>query len=302
MHCSINFSNLLALNFMMKFLFTLLIVTVTSTVFAQHQEREVLLYNIGFGGITAGIGAVINKPKNINWKKAFVKAFWQGSIGGCINYAGKKTLYQINKQDNKLYAWPAKILHAAGVSITENAALNEPFLQNWNIAYGLVRFDFSINGKKKFKARFLPEVLDAIYNGSKAGSFDFKNTLLTGNLIYTNKENALVLFGDEYVEGVSFSRSIAIGANWALTNRIIAHEIVHLFQYEEYQIFNTWLKPLEKKIKSKAINKVFSKYIYFDVPYFWLPYTIERYNNQHYYRNFYEFEAERFSTNKFVPR
>jgi hypothetical protein len=286
----------------MKLILTLLIVITATQAFAQHQEREVLFYNIGFGGITAGVGAIINKPKNINWKKAFVKAFSQGSIGGLINYAGKKTLYQINNQNNKLYAWPAKILHAAGLSIIENAALNEPFLQNWNIDYGPVRFDFSINGKKKFKARFLPEVLFAIYNGKKVGSFDLKNTLLTGNLIYTNKENALVLFNGNYSGGISFGRAIGVGADLAISNTIIAHEIVHQFQYGEYQIFNTWLKPLEKNIKSKILNKVFLKYIYFDVPYFWLPYKIEGENNQNYYRNFYEFEAARFSTNKFVPR
>lgn len=59
--------------------------------FAQ-QERTVFLYNLGFGGITAGIGAVINKPKDVNWKNAILKGFWQGSVGGVLNYAGRKQL------------------------------------------------------------------------------------------------------------------------------------------------------------------------------------------------------------------
>lgn len=51
---------------------TLLLLLVHLYASAQHQERTVVIYNVALGGITSGIGDVINKPKQANWKKAFL--------------------------------------------------------------------------------------------------------------------------------------------------------------------------------------------------------------------------------------
>ncbi len=269
----------------------------------QKQEQQVFVYNIGLGGISSGIGALINKPKNTNWKKTFIKAFWQGSIGGLLNYTSKKTLYLNNLNQNTNYFWPAKILHSAGCSIMENAALNEPFLQNWNIDYGPFRFDFSIKSKKKFKVRFLPTSIYALVAVSKYGKFDLKYTLKTGNIVFSS--NDLIRFPNGGTEnGLSFGRAIVF-VNNSQNNiyKLLAHEIVHQFQYSESQIINTWLKPVGMKIKSKSIQNIFTKYVYADIPYHFLNYYLAGYHpSPHYFRNFYEFEAERFSTNKFVQR
>lgn len=88
---------------MKNFIFILVLSCFTSTCFSQKQERIILMYNVGFGGITSGIGAVINKPKGANWKKHFLKGFWQGSIGGFINYGSKKTLYLNNSNQTKAF-------------------------------------------------------------------------------------------------------------------------------------------------------------------------------------------------------
>ncbi len=267
-----------------------------------NQEAQVAIYNVALGGLTAGIGAVINKQKNTNWKKVFVKGFWQGGIGGALNYSAKKTLYLINQQNKKIYALPAKMLHAAGISLIENAALNEPFLQNWSISYGPVRFDFSVGHTTKFKARFLAESIYAIYAASKVASFDLKSTLLTGNLIYTNKNNLIIYNRNQAVSGLSFGRSIAVGSDWIGSNQVLAHELVHQFQYDDYQVLNTWLKPFEKHIKSKLLTTIFTKYVYADIPYFWFFYSAQGVNKPNAYNNFYEFEAQRFATNKFIVR
>lgn len=273
--------------------------------YAQKQERDVLLYNVAFGGIIAGVGSVINKPKKSDWKKIFVKGFWQGSAGGLLNYTGKKTIYLNNKHQTANYSWPSKILHSAGLSIIENAALNEPFLQNWNIDYGPVRFDFSINKAKKFKARFLPASIYSVIFASQFGNFDFKNTLLSGNIVFSKKEISSVSYsstklGVSYGRALFFANSSALGINKYL---ILSHEIIHQYQYGDYQLLNTWLKPLEKKVKSKLIRNLFTNYIYADIPYSLLSYNLaSRNNRQNYFRNFYEFEAQRFSTNRFVPR
>ena len=288
----------------MKFLIFALIFS-PSICLAQRQEQQVLVYNIGLGGVSSGIGALINKPKNTNWKNTFVKAFWQGSIGGFLNYTSKKTLYLNNLHQNTNFFWPAKILHSAGCSIMENAALNEPFLQNWNIDYGPLRFDFSINNKKKFKVRFLPTSIYAIFAVSKYGKFDLKYTLKTGNIVFSNTD--LIRFPNGGTEnGLSFGRAIVFVNNSQYNinkYKLLAHEIIHQFQYSEYQIINTWMKPVGTGIKSKLIQNIFTNYVYIDVPYHFLNYYLAGYYSYpHYFKNFYEFEAERFATNKYVQR
>ena len=293
------------LNLCMKYFLMILFLLNVFRSNAQNQESQVLFYNVGFGGMTSGVGALINKPKGTNRKKIFIKAFWQGSIGGFLNYTSKKTLYLNNKYQNNNFSWPSKLMHSASTSIMENAALNEPFLQNWNIDYGLIRVDFSLAKKKVLKVRLLPEAIYAIIVASKYGKFDLKNTVETGNIIFSS-ENLLMLPNGEYRTGISIGRAIAFVDNFPNNinkYQLLAHEIIHQYQYGEYQVLNSWLKPIEPKIKSKILSTIFRKYIYLDLPYIILPYFLEgQYDYPHYFKNFYEFEAERFSTNSFVPR
>ena len=262
---------------------------------AQHQEREVFIYNTSFGAITAGIGAIINKPKNTNWTKAFLKGAWQGSIGGFVNYCGKKTLYQINKKQNDFYAIPARILHSAGNSIVENAALREPFLQNWHLDYGPARIDFSFKGM--FKVRFLPEIIYSAIKTAPHAKFDFKRSVTSGVLV-SKTDNTFNRIGVSEGRSVLYTTDPFQNPN---QYQVIAHEYVHTYQFEDFQVINAWFKPLQEKIKSKTIRKIFSNYIYFDAPYVFPFYELEgRYPYNRYYKNFFEFEAQRFSTNKQV--
>lgn len=283
---------------------SLLLLLITLNGIAQHQERTVFIYNTAFGGITSAIGATINKPKEINWKTAFLKGLWQGSIGGLLNYSSKKTMYLVNRNQNFIYAWPAKLLHSASTSIMENAALNEPFLQNWNIDYGLVRIDFSIRSKRKFKVRLLPEAIFAIIAGEKHGKFDFIISFITGQLIFSSKD-FLYVANLPASSGITFGRSsiYVTDTSFYTKYRIISHELIHQFQYSEYLIFNTWLRPFENKLKDGSLKTVFSKYLFLDLPYFYAFYYADGVcASPHYYRNFYEFEADRFATNRYVRR
>lgn len=264
----------------------------------KHPERKIIIYNVGFGGIVSGIGAAINTPKGGNRKHSFIKGVWQGCIGGLINYSGKKTLNLVRSQQEITYALPAKIICAAGTSIIENAALGEPFLQNWNIDYGLVRVDFSINRNKNFKIRFLPETIYAIIAGSKYNRLDLKTTLLSGDIAFGNHRGYFFVNRGNFNIGLSYGRSFAYMALHpdSVVKATMAHELIHHYQYKDYQILNTWFKPLEKKVKSKIIQTIFSKYVYLDVPFFFAAYSLEGYHNYPgHYKNFFEFEAEQAS-------
>jgi hypothetical protein len=266
-----------------------------TTCLAQQQEQKVLLYNIGFGGLSAGLGSIFNTPKGQNWKKSFIKGFWQGCIGGSLHYTGKKTVYLINKNQNLAAAWPAKLQHAAGSSIIENAALRKPFLKNWNFDLGPVRLDYAIDGGK-LRARFLTVSIYACIAGFSHGQLDSKASVFTGTFVFENSN----LISAHYA-GISYGRAISYYNDFDKYHTI-AHELIHVYQFSEYLNFNTWIYPLTNHVKSEKIKHVFENYIYMDVPYFVLFYALEgRHSDYYYYRNFYEFEAERFSTNAFVP-
>ncbi|WP_288878929.1 hypothetical protein [Pedobacter panaciterrae] len=283
----------------------LLISTVNlSTAQSRHQEATVLAYNVAFSGLGAGIGAVFNKSKSTKWHQAFARGCWQGSIGGLLNYSSKKTLHLISRKQSTFYALPAMILNAASYSIVESAALNRPFMQHWSIDYGLLRIDFSTRNKNDLKLRLLPEAVYASIDAGRHGRFDLETSLLSGNITF--KTNLATIPGFDpnlYLVGLSWGRALVYADNITYSNPYytIAHELVHSYQFREYQIFNTWLYPLSNKVKLPVAKKIFSRYIFFDMPYFWIFYDLEGQKPYpYYYRNFYEFEAERFSTNQHV--
>jgi hypothetical protein len=151
----------------------------------------------------------------------------------------------------------------------------------------------------------LPWGVYSVYQGFRYGKrLDVQKSVQTGELIFSNSEFVLVeLENDEWVDGVSFGRAIVIGHEHAGTYELMVHEIVHQYQYQEYMVFNTWLKPASKQLKSKPLKKLFSRYIYPEVPHFEWIYVLQGIHEpQNYFRNFYEFEAQRFATNKYVQR
>ena len=253
-----------------------------------------LVYNVGFGGITSGIGAIINTPKGRGWKKNFIKSFWQGCLGGALQYSGKKTVFLINKNQSLAAAWPAKLQHAAGISIIENAAANKPFLQNWNIDLWPLRMDYSF-ATNQFRMRFLPTTIYTCIEGFTKGRLELSSSLMSGVFIFKTDK----LIADNNV-GASYGRGIVYYNDFDKYHTI-AHEYIHGFQFGEYVCFNSWLNPITNKTSS-TIKSVFQKYIYADIPYYYIFYGLEgQHPLYYYYRNFFEFEAERFSTNSYVP-
>lgn len=283
----------------------LFLALLSKTCLAQQQEAGVFVYNTLFGGFTAGVGAIINKEKGTQWTKAFAKGAWQGCIGGSINYLGKRSLYLVNRNENIAWALPARLLHSAGLSIIENAARNEPFLQNWNCIYGPVRLDFSLGQTPHFRARLLPNTILCMFDAAKDKQLDLGTSLWSGSIAFVENRSSFVYNRGQTFLGLSYGRVFNYAALSHSSKEIhatMAHEIVHTYQYDDYQLFNTWLKPLEKKVTNKTLKTIFSRYVYLDIPYFYVPYGLEgNHPYPYYYKNFFEFEAERFATFKLVP-
>jgi hypothetical protein len=281
-------------------IFVLFLFTSLSRAEGQNQQEAILLYNLGFGGFSAGIGSVINKDKKTNWKKAFFRGFWQGTIGGGINYRAKKMLFAITNNNNLLSSFPAFLMHSAGTSLIENGAYGHDFGESWRLEYGPLRLDYS-KKEKKVTTRLLPIFFFATAFGFQNSRLDAISSLLTGRMIFRSKDS-LVYYNGKTANGVSFSRSLIYG-NQPNKYKVIAHELTHQFQYSEYLVFNAWLKPSISQINLPEKLKGFQRFIYPEVPYFFGAYGISKQlTSPRYFGNYYEFEAEAISTNRFVNR
>lgn len=265
----------------------------------EYQQREFFAYNILFGGVTAGVGSLINKPKKSKYIPAFCKGFAYGMLGGVINFASKKSLYNVPKYTNYRYVWISNIGNCIGNSIIYNAALHKKFASYWFFDLWMFRFDLNLreSSQKKIKMKLLPNAIigSGIFLAQK-GKFDIYRTLETGILTFTDQVNT-----NDY--GATYMRVIGTEKTPSSLNEYLyyAHESDHIFQFREYAVLNTWLMPLSNKVPKKT-KDFFTNWVYLDIPWHFGFYSIEvSPNKRYYYQNFFESEAQFFATNKYVP-
>jgi len=228
--------------------YALLVIFLFYSTFANSQQRRedtdfsLFAYNVGFGGITAGIGAIINKPKDTPVHKAFLNGFYQGCFGGMLQYGGKKLAYQIVKRENYWYGWSAKLVHNAGASIVENAAMSRPFGRYWNIDLGPLRFDFVFNTEDDpFRVRVSPMIIyDIIAIGvqSNSSQIDWGKSLKMGTLVFYTNESLYGYKRRQDVVGTAYSKSFIYTSQTNNIYKTNVHELVHLFQYREHLVLS----------------------------------------------------------------
>jgi hypothetical protein len=231
----------------------------------EQQNLKFTATNIGVNGLMGGIGAVLHKKKHQKLHNVFLKGFGQGCLGGCFILLGKKLTYQIYDKKNLEYAWAARISNSIGNSITENAASNINFWEKWHLNLGVTRIDYAVHGERKFQVRLLPtSMLSLIVVAANSDNFDVKNTLRLGIPTFSKEDNILWQ-GD--VQGVTALSAIEYKENLSddLFYSTIAHEVVHLLQYENYIWVNPALSNLDTKLKqNNTLYYKTSKYIYMD--------------------------------------
>jgi len=230
----------------------------------KEQRREFVFANIGINGIVGGLGALVNKKKNEKPLKVFAKGFGQGCLGGTFQLLGKELTYQINTKENLSYAWAARITNSIGNSITQNAASNINFWERWHFNLGVLRFDYHITNNK-FQARLFPSSIYGIIVGGSQAKLNFKRSLQTGIMIFERDGNVRALGGLSI--GVGAVSSIAINKNVQGKDyySLMAHEVMHILQYDNMVWVNPFLNKLDNKLKSNnSFYQKASKYIYFD--------------------------------------
>lgn len=257
-------------------------------VFGQN-DLKYASYNIVFNSLIGGFGSAIHHKHNESFFYAFVQGSYKGAIGGSLNYSALKII-----SSNKMSCvWPAKLINSLGTSITINAIDNLKILSSYQIDI----YCFNIRFAKNIKCKFDPLTFGyATYlSFNKSMSFDFNSTLLTGSVIFMQKEKAydglaFGLLGRCFGNTAYYQKTNEILSNvymkdnkvncdkyiQDISHRILTHEIIHTFQYERYSILNDF-----------AIDKIYkSNYLYLNFNFGFL-YLING--------NAYENEANHFS-------
>ncbi len=280
---------------MKKLILLIIIIVVIVTNNAKCQDfgtrsREFMGLNILVGGVIGGIGSVVHKRDDQTRGNAFLNGFAKGCLGGSLTFAGKYMTYGITKHQNLAYAWPAKIVHAMGSSIMENAARNDKWYSNWAMDMGLIRVDISY--KLKTMVRLQPvAVVGFVKSISYGYHLEIKNSLKIGTPYFTYENLWLNTNASTYANSICLNKASyynipmihPIDLKTDNSFNCVAHEIIHTMQFREMlSINNIYLK-----------NK--NRWIYFDLPASDILYYINSYNNKQYYSNIYELEAESLS-------
>lgn len=258
---------------------------------SQRNAQDYAIINIGLNGVVSGVGAIIKKTEEDKLGKVFVKGFLNGCLGGSLIYSGKLMIGNVGKESNLIYGWPGKITYWAGNSIMENAAMNRPIFEQYNINLGVVRLEYKFSSSK-IKAKLLPlTIITAGYIASQS-KFELNKSLATGELIFSSSN-----FDKEvYVpyRGFTLGNVVVLGSEFVNNYGTISHEMIHVAQNNDFNFTNAWIMPSLNK------NSFFSKtssYIYYEFNFILSNalYSSQIRNADNYYSNIFESEAATFS-------
>jgi hypothetical protein len=261
----INTIKIKSINFKKKLCFFLVFVLGFQSVKSQINEVQCAAYNTLIGGITGGIGALINKKKDQKWHKVLIKGFVVGIGGGAVAYSGKKLNSLVAQKQELGYCWLSRAVFSAGNSIVENAAANHDFWSRWHYDIGFMRMEVEINGSSSFTPRFMPSAFGGIVFMAVNGEFDGATTLKSGTLTFRADQvnYASNLSASTASNGFLFINTLNKGHKFYDT---YAHEMIHAFQFQEFSGINYFFNPLTDKWKDRSIRfKNTSRWFYGDV-------------------------------------
>ncbi|CAM3579816.1 hypothetical protein FLGE108171_04195 [Flavobacterium gelidilacus] len=268
---------------------TILVLAFLSNSYSQQNKIEFGAYNVGLGGFVGGIGALINNSKNEKPLKVFANGFLKGSIGGGFVHLSKLSIGEIAIKEKYEYSWLAKLNNSIGTSIIENASLNKKMFSKLHINIGFNRIE--LYPKEQFRVKYKIMPVSFLFTSYIAltNDFEFKKSIASGEFIFSSDNNKI--FKNEY-NGYTFGTSIVLNKNNINAKDTFSHEIIHVYQYYDYNFVNSFMhKPIKKLFSDSSFfsnDKLF--YYDFQSPIINSLYLIE-YQKEKYYDNFFEKEA-----------
>lgn len=248
--------------FFRGFLLVLICFSVSETTAQFDNDFQAGAYNIALGSVLGGFGAIINKKPHQTAGQAFWKGAKEGALGGYLMFEGKRLVREFARSGNYAYLWPSKLVHAAGSSIVENAAANQPFGTQWNLHFGFNRIEYYPFEKQKLRYKIMPISLIKSIESSKYGTFDLKKTLRTGTFIFTGNGSFRALSAyDDYDPDALASVNTILLKGWA-SKETVAHELIHTYQFESTNSLNTYLNKPFARWEQNKLFAAYQKYVY----------------------------------------
>lgn len=271
------------------------------TLNAQDYRGASLLYNSLIGGVSGGVGSLINKHKGQKWYKVFAKGFVTGAGGGAVMYGGKRLNSLISSRGELGYGYLSRFVFDMGNSIVENAAANRNFWEVVHYDVGFIRLELETT-----RLKFRPRVMASTFIGTvflaTQGRFDTRTSLASGTPTFRTRSITYAprLNGSTLTNGFLLNDTLRINQFYY---DIYAHEMIHTFQFRELAGINYFFNPLKTKWneRSRWYAKL-SPWIYGDLNYelYGINYFLINggAEGKHYCRNFLENEAEYLSTER----
>lgn len=203
------------------------------------DEVELIGANALLGGLTAGLAM---------WARGepFLEAFGLGSIGGAVQYAGKR-LATARAPGAGL---AGRAIGALGASMVRNVAADRGVLDRWHMPFGPIVFDFGFApdsqgvrvrlhlGRTIFLARMI--VNDEL-------ELDVAETVSAGAPVFEAPRRMIQGYNGREIGGMELWSTIALSDRGLLPpfdyGRLLAHERVHLVQDDFLNI--AWADPLD---------------------------------------------------------
>lgn len=275
-------------------LFLLLPVSHKSQAKATSDGKQ-FVYNVSLGAVVGVIGAIINKKPEQKFDIVIYKGLAQGALGGYLTFESKRIVRAAERNNDWKLLWCAKFVNAGGVSIKENAAANINFWEKWHINFGFNRIEFETKDNFKVNYKVMPVALAYTIGVAAQTKFEINKTLQSGELIFSSNSNR---FLETNSLGVTYPGSIVLFSPEKNNINILSHEIIHLYQSNDFSQIEAYLdKPIKSINNSSELMNKINKYIHYDFRY--IPqlifYRVENKNAVFYYDNFYEREAAHFS-------
>lgn len=221
----------------------------------------------------------------------------QGALGGYLVFESKRLVREFAKSGNYNYVWPSKIVNSAGTSIIENAAANRDFWARWHLNIGFNRIE--VNTKENFRVsyRIMPFSLLLTSRNFIRGQIDLASSLRLGTFVFRKD----VIDTDAKISGQANGNSIILikGASGTMA---LPHELIHVYQFEQFSGINNILSKLEdkslKKLSLQNLHKLYKRIFYTDynLPFMYtLYYLANPQENDGHLLNEFEVEAYYFT-------
>ncbi len=279
----------------MNKIYALIFIMFLNGVHAQHNDTQSGIYNIGLGSLTGGIGAMINKKPGEKLGKVLLKGLWQGAVGGYAIFESKRMIRLIHQNNELGFAWPSKLVNAAGTSIVENAAANRNLWEQWHINYGFNRVEFNVKDGLDVHYKVMPVALVYTIGIALQTKFELGKTLQSGQFIFSSNTKR---WEETNSIGIAYPGNIVYKPNVADNNKLLSHEIIHIYQLNDINGINVYFDRPRAFFSSKSkLFKDINDWVYFDFNSIVQGYlhSLEDINRVNYYDNYFEHEAGYYS-------